>query len=449
MKNNNSQIVTRFPPSPTGFLHIGRARTALFNYLFSKQNNGQMIFRFEDTDKARSKKEFEEIMIESLIWLDIKWDNEIIPKQSERVEIYKKYLKKIIDEGKAYISKEKIEEGEKAGQENEVVRFKNPNVKLTFTDLIRGDITFDTTDLGDFVIARNIDDPLYHLTVVVDDFDMKVTHIIRGDDGISNTPRQILIQQAIGAPQPIYAHLPLILAPDKSKLSGRHGAVSVTDYREKGYLPEALINYLALLGWNPGTTQEIFSMDELIRDFDLNKVQKSGAIFNIEKLNWINKEYLKKLDRKIILSEIKKRLEKKYSVSEEYAQKLLPVILDRINVYADVDIMVEAGELDYFFNEPTYPKEKLLWKGESDLKKVSERLAKVSEILKNSEYKTDTDVKALLMPYAEKEGKGNVLWPVRFALSGKDKSPDPFTIISLLEKEKMLERLKNAIHALQ
>ena len=213
MKNN--KIITRFPPSPTGFLHIGRARTALFNYLFAKKNEGKMVFRLEDTDKTRSKKEYEDSMIESLKWLGISWDNEVIERQSERTEIYKKYLRKLVDENKAYLSKEKIEEGEKAGQENEVVRFRNPNTKITFTDLIRGDITFDTTELGDFIIARNIDEPLYHLTVVVDDFEMGITHIIRGDDGISNTPRQILIQQGIGAPKPIYAHLPLSLALDK------------------------------------------------------------------------------------------------------------------------------------------------------------------------------------------------------------------------------------------
>ncbi len=270
-------VITRFPPSPTGYLHIGRARTALFNYIFARQNAGKMIFRFEDTDAVRSKKEFEEIMTESLVWLGISWDNKVIEKQTERLEKYKEYLRKLVEENKAYISKEKILEGDKAGQENEVVRFRNPNKKITFKDLIRGDITIDTTDLEDFIIARNIDSPLYHLAVVIDDFEMGITHIIRGEDGISNTPRQILIQEAIGAPLPIYAHLPLILAADRSKLSGRHGAVSVTEYKVEGYLAEAMVNYLALLGWNPGTDQEIFSMDELTKVFDISKVQKAGA----------------------------------------------------------------------------------------------------------------------------------------------------------------------------
>jgi glutamyl/glutaminyl-tRNA synthetase len=336
MKNN--KVITRFPPSPTGFLHIGRARTALFNYLFAKKNDGKMVFRLEDTDRTRSKKEYEDSMIESLKWLGISWDNEVIERQSERTEIYKKYLRKLVDENKAYLSKEKIEEGEKAGQENEVVRFKNPNTKITFTDLIRGDITFDTTELGDFIIARNIDEPLYHLTVVVDDFEMGITHIIRGDDGISNTPRQILIQQGIGAPKPIYAHLPLILAPDKSKLSGRHGAVSVTEYEKNGYLPQALINYLALLGWNPGTEQEIFSIEELIQAFEISKIQKAGAVFNIEKLNWFNKQYISKM------SDVEFSVYAGNFISKDIPNKILPLIKEKISYFGEIEALLN-GEL--------------------------------------------------------------------------------------------------------
>jgi len=240
-------IITRFPPSPTGYLHIGRARTALFNYLFTQKNKGKMVFRIEDTDKERSKKEYEDNIIECLEWLGISYDLGPL-RQSERNDIYEKYIKILIDNGSAYVSKENTENGGRS----EVIRFKNPNKKISFSDLVRGEVTIDTTDLGDFIIAKSITEPLYHLTVVVDDHEMGITHIIRGEDGISNTPRQILIEEGIGAIRPIYAHIPLILATDKSKLSGRHGAVSVTEFRDMGYLPQAMVNFLALLGWNPG-----------------------------------------------------------------------------------------------------------------------------------------------------------------------------------------------------
>lgn len=439
MKKN--KIITRFPPSPTGFLHIGRARTALFNYLFAKKNGGEMIFRLEDTDKARSKKEFEDSMIESLKWLGIPWDNKVIERQSERVEIYKKYLKKLIDGDKAYISKEKIEEGEKIGQENEVVRFRNPNTKITFTDLIRGDITFDTTELGDFIIARNVDESLYHLTVVVDDYEMNVTHIIRGDDGISNTPRQILIQQGIGAPQPIYAHLPLILAPDKSKLSGRHGAVSVIDYQKMGYLPEAIINYLALLGWNPGTEQEIFNINELIEVFDISKVQKAGAVFDIEKLKWFNKQYILKMSNDNFADKVGE------FVKINFSSKLLPLIKEKISYFGEVESLLN-GELSFINGVEKYDKERLKWKQEKDLVNTKSYLKMIIEKLNELNNFSKESVKNQLWPIAEEKGKGNILWPMRFALSGKEKSPDPFIISEILGKEETLRRLSFAYELL-
>ncbi len=439
MKNN--KVITRFPPSPTGFLHIGRARTALFNYLFAKKNDGKMVFRLEDTDRTRSKKEYEDSMIESLKWLGISWDNEVIERQSERTEIYKKYLRKLVDENKAYLSKEKIEEGEKAGQENEVVRFKNPNTKITFTDLIRGDITFDTTELGDFIIARNIDEPLYHLTVVVDDFEMGITHIIRGDDGISNTPRQILIQQGIGAPKPIYAHLPLILAPDKSKLSGRHGAVSVTEYEKNGYLPQALINYLALLGWNPGTEQEIFSIEELIQAFDISKIQKAGAVFNIEKLNWFNKQYISKM------SDIEFSVYAKNFISKDIPNKILPLIKEKISYFGEIEALLN-GELSFVDGVGSYDKESLKWKQEKDLVNTKEYLKMIIEKLNSIDDFSKESVKNILWPLAEEKGKGNILWPMRFALSGKEKSPDPFIISEILGKQETIKRLKFAYELL-
>jgi glutamyl/glutaminyl-tRNA synthetase len=294
----SEKVIVRFPPSPTGNLHIGTARTLLFNYLFARKQGGKIVMRFEDTDKERSRKEFEENILDGLKWLGIGFDEGPL-RQTERGEVYKKYLQKMLDEGSAYVSQEM--EGDptsprlQRARSKEVIRYKNHNKVIKFEDAVRGEIEFDTTELKDFVIAKSLEEPLYHFAVVVDDHEMGVTHVIRGEDHISNTPRQILIQEAIGATRPVYAHIPLILAPDRSKLSKRHGATAVSEYREKGYLPEAMVNYLALLGWNPGTEQEIFTMEELIKEFDLKKIQKGGAIFDEKKLQWVNKEHIKRL----------------------------------------------------------------------------------------------------------------------------------------------------------
>lgn len=439
MKNN---IIVRIPPSPTGNLHLGTARTALFNYLFAKQNDGKIIFRLEDTDKERSKKEFEENIVEGLQWLGINWDNEEIYRQSERSSAYRAHLEKIIASGHAYISKEEVKE---EGQRAEVIRFKNQNKVITFNDIVRGEISFDTTELGDFVIAKSLDEPIYHFAVVADDFDMGVTHVIRGEDGISNTPRQIMIQEAIGAPRPVYAHLPLILGPDKTKLSKRHGAVPIEDYKNAGFSKESLINYLAFLGWNPGTEQEIFSLEELIKEFSLEKVQKSGAVFNIEKLKWYNKEYLKKENPEVVISEIKNRLSKSGKINSEIIEKLAPTLVDRMNVYSDVEAMFEAGELDFYISQPQYEKEKLLWKKSPDLSESKEHLQKVLELISEvSEWNAES-IKSAVWPYADEKGKGNVLWPFRYCLSGRDQSPDPIEIASVIGKEETISRINHAI----
>jgi len=277
--NNLGKVAVRMAPSPTGNFHVGGARTALFNFLFAKQNNGKFILRIEDTDKERSKKEFEDDIFESLEWLGLKYDE--FYRQSERGEIYRNYVEKMLNNDSVYEAEDKV------------IRFRNPNKKIKFNDLVRGEIEFDTTELKDFVIAKSVDEPLYHLAVVIDDFESGITHVIRGEDHISNTPRQILIQEAIGAPRPLYAHLPLILAQDRSKLSKRkHGeSVSLDYYRHKGYSRDAIINYLALLGWNPGTEQEIFTLEELINVFDLGRVHKGGAIFDEKKLAWVNRKH--------------------------------------------------------------------------------------------------------------------------------------------------------------
>lgn len=438
---NTEKVVVRFPPSPTGPFHIGRARTILFNYLFAKKHSGRIIYRSEDTDKERSKREYEDNIKASLKWLDISYDE--FYRQSERTDIYSSYLKKMIDSGFAYISKEEPkEEGDRA----EVIRFKNPNKVVTFTDLIRGDISFNTTELGDFVIAKSLEEPLYHLAVVVDDHEMGITHIIRGEDGISNTPRQILIQEAIGANRPVYAHIPLVLGPDRTKLSGRHGATSVDSYRENGYLREAIINFLVLLGWNPGTERELFSMEELIETFDISNVQKGAAVFNIEKLNWFNKEYLKLISTEDYLIEAKGRLPE---VPEEILIRAKNAIIEKIDVFCDITRLKEEGEFEYLYKEPEYETKSLLWKNEPDTIKTSLRLEKVLEIFQKDDEFSKESLKESIWDYATEEGRGEVLWPLRYALSGKDRSPDPFELSFILGKETTLKRIENAISKLK
>lgn len=439
-------IVVRFAPSPTGFLHVGSARTALFNFLFAKKHGGKMILRIEDTDRERSKKEYEKDILEGLGWLSISHD--ALYRQSERTDVYKNYLEKLIREGTAYVSHEEPKE---EGKRGDVIRFKNPGKTIVFHDLIRGEISFDTKELGDFVLAKDLETPLYHFAVVTDDFDMGVTHIIRGEDGISNTPRQILIQEALGAPRPVYAHIPFILAPDRSKLSKRHGAVSITEYRNMGFLPEALVNFLALIGWNPGGEREIFSLKELINEFLIEKVQKGGAIFNLEKLRWMNREYIKKMPhqefRARTLEFLPDKIKKIPEWSEERFTAVLEILEERMSTFGDIVTMTEGGEIEYFFKMPEYSKEKLLWKEEMDHKKTRSRLSHIISLLGNIDQSlfTASRIKEALWDYATEEGRGQVLWPMRYALSGRDRSPDPFVLGGALGKLETIRRLERAV----
>jgi len=425
------QVITRFPPSPTGLFHVGSARTALFNYLYAKKHGGKLILRIEDTDKERSKKEYEENIIEGLSWLGIGYDE--FYRQSERTDVYHEQIEKLLSSGAAYESEETV------GEHTSVIRFKNPGGVVSFHDEIRGDISFDVTELGDFVIAKDRETPLYHLAVVVDDFLMGVTHVIRGEDGISNTPRQILIARALGAPDFTYAHIPLILAPDKSKLSKRHGAVALTEYREKGYVPEAIINFLALLGWSPQGKdtigdQELFTLAELVEHFDLSKVQKGGAIFSVDKLNWFNREYIKRLENPELLS-----LLKKYVPSfDDTLIPLLPFLSERMTTLADaIPLLAPGGELSFFL-EYVKPTKELL--------KTPEHLTHTAELLGNiseNEF-TAEHIKEAVWDYANREGRGVVLWPLRVALTGLERSPDPFTVAELLGKKETLIRITYA-----
>jgi glutamyl-tRNA synthetase len=441
---NNEKVVTRIAPSPTGVLHIGTARAALFNYLFAKHNHGKFILRIEDTDKERSKKEYEGNIVDSLNWLGLQFD--AFYRQSERTDIYKKYLDKIIKSGHAYISKEA------GGERAEVIRFKNPNKEVIFEDMIRGEIKFDTTELGDFVIAKSLDEPLYHLAVVVDDYEMGITHVIRGEDGISNTPRQILIQEVIGANTPKYAHLPLVLGKDKKKLSKRHGATSLDEYKNQGYLKEAILNHLAMLGWNPGTDKEVFTMKELIEEFDIKKVQKGGAIFNPEKLDWFNKEHLKNIPEKTIVDKIESAAKEKFpneKISTDLVKRIAPQIMERISTLNDIDKSITEGDLDYYFNEPDYDPRDLIWKEAKTEETISHLQFISSELEKIEKENEDSEkIKQALWNYADEQGRGNVLWPLRYCLTGKQKSPDPFTLISTLGKTKSIERITTAIERL-
>lgn len=459
-------VITRYPPSPSGNLHAGAVRTALFNYLYAKKYSGKIILRFEDTDKVRSKKEFEQNMFEGFSWLGINFD--AVFHQSERVLVYRKYLEKMLSDGTAYYSETSTASEFNQGQEDEeedessvsietaarVIRFKNPKKPITFTDSVRGDITVDTTELGDFIIARSIEEPLYHFAVVVDDFEMGITHVIRGEDGIYNTPRQILIQEAINAPRPIYCHIPFVLGEDKKKLSKRNGSKPISDYKKMGIIPEALLNYLALLGWNPGTEQEIFTINELVSVFDINKVQKAGAIFNEEKLRWVNKEHLKKMPtdtfKQFILNFIPEEIQKLPQWSKDRLDKVLPEIRERIDIGKDIVDMVANDDLQYFFKTPVYEKTLLIPQGKkaisdpTELKDILTEIKQMLTLIDSTSWTTDS-IKNSLWDYATEKGRGNALWPMRVALSGKEKSPDPFTLSFILGKEETIARLDTAL----
>lgn len=445
------KVVTRFAPSPTGFLHSGTYRTAVFSYLFAKRHGGEFILRIEDTDKERSKKEYEENIIECLSWLNMSYDK--FYRQSENAPRHKEILEKLISEEKAYISKEEAKDG--SGVIKEIVRFKNPNRIVSFIDAIRGEIKIDTTDLGDFVIAKNLNEPLFHLAVVVDDADEGVTHIIRGDDHISNTPRHILLYEALGFEVPTYAHLPLVLSEDRTKLSKRKGAQAVTYYRDQGYLPGAILNFITMIGFNDGTEKEIFTIDELIQAFDLEKVQKGGAVFNPVKLDWINKEHIKLMSdadfKNHALAFMSDEL-KNLPTFIERIDIILPIIKERIAKFADVKEMENAGDLQYFFTDSSYESALLLCaekqrKGKesmtiTDLVPVYDSLKSIVGDLSNF---TPESTKEAVWPYAEQEGRGLVLWALRAALSGRERSPDPFTLVSIFGKEEAIRRIDIAL----
>ncbi len=474
-------VRVRFAPSPTGHFPVGNARSALFNWLFARKQGGVFILRIEDTDSSRSSKEYEGEIFAGLRWLGIEWDEgpdaggEYGPyRQSERQDIYKKYLKALLDTGKAYYcycTKEELD-GERqtllsqglppkygghcrnlqsfpSGKLPQVIRFKTPESQVEFKDMIRGKVTFDAGLFGDLAIAKDTETPLFNFAGVIDDELMQITHVIRGEDHLSNTPKQILLARALGFRDLSYAHLPLLLAADRSKISKRNGAISLLEYREKGYLPEAILNFLAFLGWHPTHDKEVLTIDELIQQFDLGRVQKAGAVFDEEKLLWLNREHLRALPD----DELTERLlpfitreNKNVEVRKPLLKKIIAIERDRMKTLATA-----AADIRFFFELAEYPTSLLLqWQNAAAEDAGSILRAVLDSILKIPE--VDFTLEALnasLAPLIAEKGKGAVLWPMRVALSGKEGSPGPFEIAFALGPTETARRLSVALSKLK
>jgi len=470
MKNH---VITRFAPSPTGYLHIGGARTALYNFLFARKNKGKFILRIEDTDKQRSKPEFEKDIIDSLNWLGINFDE--FYRQSERQEIYLKYLTKLLESNKAfycYHTREDLDNEreilKKQGKpqvhwcnnKNQSLNIKNQKgvirlkveqgIDIKFNDLLRGDISINTENLGDFVIAKDLNNPLYNFAAAVDDIDLNITHIIRGEEHIANTPKQILLYNALNQKTPQFVHLPLILGQDRAKLSKRHGATAIKKFRELGYLPNALVNFLALLGWHPQGNQEIFTMQQLIDEFSITKAQKSPAIFDQKKLDSLNSYYIKRLsDEEFANLCLPYLIEAGLISQDDFIKrhneivKILSLEKQRIKILCDI-----KNAVDFMLkNEIEYNKELILWKDQT-FKEAKMILNEIkNQILSQTEF-NKTNLQNILDKISENLGnnKGKVYWPLRVALSGRSQSPGPLEIAQALGKEKTIKRIEQAIN---
>lgn len=428
-------IRVRFAPSPTGNLHIGGGRTALFNWLFAQSQNGKFILRIEDTDQLRSKQEFVDEILFSLKWLGFNWDE--LYYQSQRFQRYRIHADKLLKAGLAYI--------EKSPEGKEAVIFKVNAQKIKVNDLIRGEIEFDAALIKDQVLIKSDGTPTYNFACVVDDAETNITHIIRGDDHISNTPKQVMLYQALGFALPDFAHLPLIMGMDGGRLSKRTGATAISDYRKMGYLPEALINYLLLLSWAPGGNREIISKDEAIGLFDIKNVNKTAATFDLKKLDWINNQYLKSADPRKLLEEllpllIEKKYVKEADLDREYVLgliKLFQARLSRLNDFVDW--------ADFFFMEEIkidpVAQEKFLSKDLS-----GEFRLFIAELEKLSDFNIENIEKSFrdLVNRLNIEAKV-MIHPLRVALTGKTIGPGLFEIIYYLGREKVRSRLSKFI----
>jgi glutamyl-tRNA synthetase len=474
------KVITRFAPSPTGELHIGGSRTALFAYLFAKSQGGEFLLRIEDTDRARYVEGSVERIIESLLWLGISLDNrKNIMVQSERTDEYKNAALRLLEENKAYIctcSKERLEklreEQEKKGlptgydgkcrenkiqvtnngelekylSEGAVVRMKMPDRgKIAINDLIRGKVEFDASLIDDQVILKSDGYPTYHLASVVDDHEMNITHVIRAEEWLSSTPKHLVLYEMFGWKAPEFAHLSMILGPDKKKLSKRHGATSVIQYKADGYLPEALVNFISFLGWNPKDERETFSLEELTREFKIENINKAPAIFNIEKLNDINEKY------------IREQIQDK---SKEVGQLLNEFGLKEIST-GEMELIGRGGHktlkevAEYILSlrkEPEYDGKTLVFKKsnkENSLKGLELAQEELSNIKDKDWNSQELQMKLGLVVTRNSLTNGDVFWPVRVALSGEEKSPSPVELAIALGKDETIKRIKRAINNLK
>lgn len=499
---DNNEIRTRIAPSPTGLFHIGNARAALFNWLYARKTNGKFILRIEDTDRERSKEEYELDITDCLSWLGLGWDEgPETPdlygpyRQSERSTIYKKYADKLLEEGKAYecfctqedlekerkdqvakklppkysgkccsLKPEDITAFKKEGRKPSL-RFKVPKGEtVKWDDLIHGKMEFKSDLIGDFVVVKPNGDPIFLLSNIIDDSEMKISHVIRGDDHLSNTPKQLLLADAMNLSVPEYGHLPLILNPDRTKVSKRKNPTSVShDFKDKGYLPEAIINFMVFLGWTPARLasqqgvagrlpdeakdRQFFTLDELVGEFDLSDVGKSPAVFDVQKLDYINGYYI----RKMPLGELSRRC-LPYLVKAGLVEKENEVVLNVISLVQErMKRLEEAPELtEFFFKRPKYEAELLVGKKsnkETTLQALQESHRVLSE---ETDYSRDS-IEQLLRAMGQKIGidAGKILWPIRVALSGRPASPGAFELAEFFGKTETLERIKVAIDMLK
>ncbi len=491
-------IKTRFAPSPTGFVHIGSLRTALYAYIFARQSKGHLILRIEDTDQQRFVEGAIENLLRTLAWAGIEYDEGPNPNdltqslgdhgpyiQSKRLDLYKKEVEKLLKNGHAYrcfCSMERLDQMRKdqqkvkmapmydkkcrhrpKGEIDQLLEEKVPHVirlavpeneTLRFRDLVRGDVQFESNTIDDQVLVKSDGFPTYHLANVVDDHHMEMTHIIRGEEWLPSTPKHIYLYRAFGWDEPQFAHIPLLLNQDKSKLSKRQNDVAVEDYIKKGYLPEAVINFVALLGWNPGkgSTQEIFSLEDLIKTFSLEKVHKAGAVFDLERLNFFNGHYLRELSVEEFSGRVYPWLEKTKwfqgtsdDLHNAYTYKVLSAIQTRIKTLAEAPDM-----LRYFLQDDLNYDLSLL---EHDKMKITRDIAKqaleasLEDLKKHDDFDSEDAIKNCLTQTIERLGfkNGQVLWPIRVALTGEQYSPGTFEMIAILGKEKTLDRIAKTL----
>ena len=420
-------VRVRFAPSPTGFLHIGSARSALFNWLFARHEKGKFLLRVEDTDSARSKDEFLEEILASLKWLGMDWDEEPL-RQSGRIDIYKEAARKLLEGGRAY-------------KDEGAVRFHMPAEDVKVSDITRGEIEFSAKVLKDEVLIKSDGFPTYNFACVIDDSAMNISHVIRGDDHISNTPKQIAIYKALGLKVPKFAHIPLIMGPDGGRLSKRHGATSIMEYKKQGYLPEALVNFLALMGWSPGDNREILSREELVKEFTLDKVNKTSAIFGIDKLNWLNGQYIKEKDSKELLRALIPVLKEKEIIKEDFdREKLLNLVeLYKVRMRTLADF---SGHIKVFYSDDIDYDEAGVKK---HLKKEGAKriLAAWRDELAGLDPFDKDSLEKSCRGMAEKMGvkPAALIHPARMAISGRTVGAGLFEMMEVMGREVVIKRL--------